>query len=200
MKEINPIHRYQFESFKELVDFLVAQDLFATKGEGKELEKYNINTKLLTKGQLDISIEVGCSTGKYISFSFNKSFIHEDKRIQIVNDSEEDNEEYELSKLEQSLPYMGYKITDFVLLVKTIEPVLPKYIPDALAWYAPIGWLRCKDLNFIEAENCYMPPSYPVVKYKDVIPYENWMEEYIGTKKDIYVDDRFTWKSNFKDV
>lgn len=75
----------------------------------------------------------------------------------------------------------------------------PKYIKDAIIWSRPCAsvdgwWLRISDMNYIEDGDYYTPacPSGRViVKFHNVYPYEEWMEEYIGTNKSLLEDERF---------
>ena len=72
----------------------------------------------------------------------------------------------------------------------------PKYISDALIWDAHLrSWLRIRDLNLIKwyGEEYYTPAARggrAVYTIKEAYPYEDWMEEYIGTDKDIRKDER----------
>ena len=72
----------------------------------------------------------------------------------------------------------------------------PKYISDALIWDFQLNsWLRIKDLNLIKwhGKEYYTPASRggrAVYLIAILYPYEDWMEEYIGTDKDIRKDER----------
>lgn len=76
----------------------------------------------------------------------------------------------------------------------------PKYIKDAIRWSRPSAiidgwWLRCSDMNYIEDGDFYVPAISPIrgiIKCHNVYPYEDWMEEYIGTSKNLLEDERFT--------
>ena len=73
---------------------------------------------------------------------------------------------------------------------------MKKYISDALIWDGGMrAWLRIRDLNLIErsGEKFYTPASRggrSLYLIKEAYPYEDWMEEYIGTDKDIHKDER----------
>lgn len=75
-----------------------------------------------------------------------------------------------------------------------------KFIKDALVWNAYAGrsgaWLRVGNLNLVTEENpdtkevdeYYVSPficGTCKMIYRSVYEYEPWMEEYIGTSKDI---------------
>ena len=74
--------------------------------------------------------------------------------------------------------------------------IKPKYISYALIWDFHLNcWLRIKDLNLIKwhGKEYYTPASRGgravyLIAMRD--PYEDWMEEYIGTDKDIRKDER----------
>ena len=74
----------------------------------------------------------------------------------------------------------------------------PKYIKDAIIWdrrAAKNGaWVRASDINYIESEDVFTPAlNYGLCRYiiRQAYPYEDWMEEYIGTNKDLPHDERF---------
>lgn len=76
----------------------------------------------------------------------------------------------------------------------------PKYIKDAIIWTRPIPgvngwWVRCSDINYIEDGDFYTPAiphgRHILVKIHQAFPYEDWMEEYIGTDKNLLEDERF---------
>ena len=71
----------------------------------------------------------------------------------------------------------------------------PKYIKDAIMWNGRVGaWLRVSDLNYVNnGKECYWttPLSWPVWRIHQAYPYEDWMEEYIGTNKNLTEDKRF---------
>ena len=87
----------------------------------------------------------------------------------------------------------------------------PKYIKDAIAWYTfrgviskdyvgPRGmWVRCSDLNLIrdkkDAREYYMS-AFTGAMFRTAFPYEDWMEEYIGTDGNLTKDERFNF--NYK--
>ena len=82
----------------------------------------------------------------------------------------------------------------------------PKYIPDAICYQRFYGhggyWLRIRDLNYLEDKDCYTPAARggaPLVLIHDVYPYEEWMEEYIGTSKNLPGDERLQYKKDDKD-
>lgn len=72
----------------------------------------------------------------------------------------------------------------------------PKYISDAIIWDGQLrSWLRIRDLNLIkDHDKEYYTPAARSGRVLYLIttayPYEDWMEEYIGTDKDIRKDER----------
>ena len=78
-----------------------------------------------------------------------------------------------------------------------MDEVKPKYIADALIWDRHLNsWLRIRDLNLINwrGEECYTPAARggrAVYLIKQAYPYEDWMEEYIGTDRPVMEDERF---------
>lgn len=68
---------------------------------------------------------------------------------------------------------------------------MQKYIKDAIYWNSQVGaWLRISDLNYIwNKTESYWTPACPagraLVSIRDAFPYEDWMEEYIGTNKNL---------------
>ena len=73
----------------------------------------------------------------------------------------------------------------------------PKYIKDAIVWNGRIGkrgaWVRAGDMNLIvTSEREYWSPafSWPHWILTEVYPYQDWMEEYIGTEKNLKKDER----------
>lgn len=74
----------------------------------------------------------------------------------------------------------------------------PKYIKDAIIWnrYATENgaWVRVSDINYIESEDVFTPAlNYGSCRHiiRQAYPYEDWMEEYIGTNKKLTDDERF---------
>ncbi len=73
---------------------------------------------------------------------------------------------------------------------------MEKYIADAIIWDGHMrSWLRIRDLNLIEfqGEKRYTPAARggrALYLLKEVYPYEDWMEEYIGTDKNLKSDER----------
>ena len=75
----------------------------------------------------------------------------------------------------------------------------PKYIKDAIMWNSHIGekgsWVRCSDMNFVKDKDgeYYTHPFTGTCKFmaREVYPYEDWMEEYLGTNKNLAKDERF---------
>ena len=79
----------------------------------------------------------------------------------------------------------------------------PKYIKDAIIWNRRAAkngaWVRVSDINYIESEDVFTPAlPYGLGRYiiRQAYPYEDWMEEYIGTNKNLTDDERF--KCNYK--
>lgn len=74
----------------------------------------------------------------------------------------------------------------------------PKYIKDAITWNRHAAkngaWVRMSDVNYIESEDVFTPASHFGLGrhiIRQAYPYEDWMEEYIGTNKDLTRDERF---------
>lgn len=74
----------------------------------------------------------------------------------------------------------------------------PKYIKDAIIWSRHAAengaWVRVSDINYIESEDVFTPGLHPLsARYiiRQAYPYEDWMEEYIGTNKNLPGDERF---------
>lgn len=70
----------------------------------------------------------------------------------------------------------------------------PKYIKDAIMWNGyDSAWVRISDLNYIQEGDYYTPAIHPRGTYtiKEAYPYKEWMEEYIGTNKNLLEDERF---------
>ena len=79
----------------------------------------------------------------------------------------------------------------------------PKYIKDAIIWNRRAAkngaWVRVSDINYIESEDVFTPAlNYGLARViiRQAYPYEDWMEEYIGTNKKLTDDERF--KCNYK--
>ena len=73
-----------------------------------------------------------------------------------------------------------------------------KYIADAIFWmgeYDGSGhWIRIRDLNYLEDRERYTPAARggtALLLIPQAFPYEDWMEEYIGTDKNLMEDKRF---------
>ncbi len=79
----------------------------------------------------------------------------------------------------------------------------PKYIQNAIVWRRnPYSrgneekgwWLRCSEMNLVDmnGEHVYISAlcGSTIVYYHNVYPYEDWMEEYVGTDKDLPNDER----------
>lgn len=67
-----------------------------------------------------------------------------------------------------------------------------KFIKDAICWIHQLqSWIRVSDVNLIRDKDgdYYSNPS--MVHMHTLYPYEDWMEEYIGTSKDFREDERF---------
>ena len=81
----------------------------------------------------------------------------------------------------------------------------PKYIKDAIIWDGQLeSWLRISDLNLIthHEKEYYTPASRAgrvVYLINTAFPYEDWMEEYIGTDKNLEADERFKSKTGNND-
>jgi hypothetical protein len=77
----------------------------------------------------------------------------------------------------------------------------PKYIKDAIMWNMWAGkhgaWMRISDMNLIVEDNdeyyMYAASGNPKFTAKTVFPYEDWMEEYIGTDKNIRHNGKFKY-------
>ena len=77
----------------------------------------------------------------------------------------------------------------------------PKYIKDAIIWNGRVGaWLRASDLTYVHkksdiSEERYWTTalSWPVWRIHQAYPYEDWMEEYLGTDKKLTEDERFNY-------
>ena len=75
----------------------------------------------------------------------------------------------------------------------------PKYIKSAIFWNRCAGengaWLRISDLNLITESNdeyyMFAASGRPKFIIREAYPYENWMEEHIGTNKNLKEDSRF---------
>ena len=75
----------------------------------------------------------------------------------------------------------------------------PKYIKSAIYWNRYAGkngaWLRISDLNLItESDDEYYmfaASARPKFIIREAYPYDDWMEEYIGTDKNLKEDSRF---------
>lgn len=69
----------------------------------------------------------------------------------------------------------------------------PKYIKDAIMWNGyDCVWVRTSDLNYIQEGDYYTPAIHPHGTYiiKQAYPYQEWMEEYIGTNNNLLEDER----------
>ena len=56
------------------------------------------------------------------------------------------------------------------------------------------AWVRMSDVNYIESEDVFTPSlQYGLGRFviRQAYPYEEWMEEYIGTNKNLPDDERF---------
>ena len=73
----------------------------------------------------------------------------------------------------------------------------PKYIKDAIMWDGIFEcWLRISDLNLVnhQGNERYTPAcrsGRTTLLIQTAFPYEDWMEEYIGTDKNLMEDERF---------
>ena len=75
---------------------------------------------------------------------------------------------------------------------------MQKYIKDAVYWNGIVrAWLRISDLNLVVKEKeTYYTPAHQASRaifqiHKDcTFPYEEWMDEYIGTDKSLKADER----------
>lgn len=73
----------------------------------------------------------------------------------------------------------------------------PKYIKNAIIWNCHVGkngaWVRISDINYVEEEDKYYPAVMGMTKFiiSQAYPYEDWMEDYIGTNNDLRKDKRF---------
>lgn len=74
---------------------------------------------------------------------------------------------------------------------------MKKYIKDAVYWNGIVkAWLRISDLNLVVngIEEPYYTPanqaSRAIFVIHDAFPYEEWMDEYIGTDKNLKADER----------
>ena len=81
----------------------------------------------------------------------------------------------------------------------------PKYIKDAIMWDGQLEcWLRISDLNLIShyGKEYYTPASRAgraIYLINTAFPYEDWMEEYIGTDKNLEADERFKLQTDNND-
>ena len=67
-----------------------------------------------------------------------------------------------------------------------------KYIKDAICWFVQLNsWLRVSDVNLIRDKDGDYYSNASMVHMHTLYPYEDWMEEYIGTSKDFREDERF---------
>ena len=67
----------------------------------------------------------------------------------------------------------------------------PKYIKDAIMWNGyDNAWVRTSDLNYIQEGGYYTHAIRPSI-VREAYPYQEWMEEYIGTNKNLLEDERF---------
>lgn len=67
-----------------------------------------------------------------------------------------------------------------------------KYIKDAICWIHQLqSWIRVSDINLIRDKNGDYYSNLSMVHMHTVYPYEDWMEEYIGTNRDFREDERF---------
>lgn len=64
-----------------------------------------------------------------------------------------------------------------------------KYIKDAIVWCNG-RWLRGQDFVLCD-DGIYRTPYAINTIYRDVFPYEDWMEEYLGSDKDFRLEDRW---------
>lgn len=74
----------------------------------------------------------------------------------------------------------------------------PKYIKDAIIWNRHAAengaWVRISDINYIENEDVFTPALHCGLGrciIRQAYPYEDWMEEYIGTNNRLIDDERF---------
>ena len=73
---------------------------------------------------------------------------------------------------------------------------MQKYIKDAVYWNGIVGaWFRICDLNLVtEKKRTYYTPAHQastaIFMIHDAFPYEEWMDEYIGTNKNLKIDKR----------
>lgn len=66
-----------------------------------------------------------------------------------------------------------------------------KYIKDAICWFQKLNsWIRVSDINLIKDKDGDYYSNPTMVHMHTVYPYEDWMEEYIGTDRDIREDGR----------
>ena len=77
----------------------------------------------------------------------------------------------------------------------------PKYIKNAIMWNGWAGkhgaWVRASEMNLIKEDE----DEYYIYAFtgrdrfiaRTVFPYEEWMEEYIGTNKDIRSNEKFKY-------
>lgn len=66
-----------------------------------------------------------------------------------------------------------------------------KYIKDAICWFQKLNsWIRVSDINLIKDKDGDYYSNPTMVHMHTVYPYEDWMEEYIGTYRDIREDGR----------
>ena len=108
--------------------------------------------------------------------------------------------EDEQNELFERLKKHGYRWDaekkSLITIEKTIENMKQKYIKDAIIWNGRAAtngaWVRISDINYIEGDEKkggYYTPACPSGHGKFVInnayPYEDWMEEFIGTNKDL---------------
>ena len=77
---------------------------------------------------------------------------------------------------------------------------MKKYIKNAVYWNGIVkAWLRISDLNLVEKENnTYYTPAHQASRaifvIHDAFPYKKWMDEYIGTDKNLKADERLNKK------
>ena len=74
-----------------------------------------------------------------------------------------------------------------------------KYIKSAICWVQKLNsWIRVSDINLIKDKDGDYYSNPTMVHMHTIYPYEDWMEEYIGTDRDIREDERMKLENVLK--